>query len=143
MWRKNNPDMVRAAGRRNAASYVAANRDKVLAQRRARYHANAESRKAEHALWKRQNKDYNSAKQAERKLIAKQAKPAWADDKAIREFYRRADHETLRTGVKMHVDHIVPLISKKVCGLHCEFNLQLLPASENVRKGNRTWPDMP
>jgi hypothetical protein len=42
-----------------------------------------------------------------------------------------------------HVDHIVPLVSKFVCGLHCEANLQLLPGPENQRKGNRVWPDMP
>ncbi|XYI33445.1 hypothetical protein MNJPNG_14965 [Cupriavidus oxalaticus] len=71
------------------------------------------------------------------------AMPCWADIDRIRDVYARSHDCTLRTGVRHHVDHIVPLFNPLVCGLHVEWNLQILTAAENIRKHNRTWPDMP
>lgn len=54
----------------------------------------------------------------------------WADLNKIKEIY-----EACPKG--MQVDHIVPIKGKAVCGFHAEYNLQILPAVENQRKGNR------
>ena len=42
------------------------------------------------------------------------------------------------TGFKWHIDHIVPLCHRLASGLHNGYNLQVVPAAWNVKKGNRT-----
>lgn len=71
------------------------------------------------------------------------ATPSWANQKYISLFFEIAKLEEERTNRKCHVDHIVPLKSQLVCGLHTEQNLQVLFAKDNIVKGNRFWPDMP
>lgn len=63
------------------------------------------------------------------------ATPGWADRKKIRAIYDFASKHCY------HVDHIVPLNSPLVCGLHCEANLRVLHPNVNIRKGNLHWPD--
>ena len=53
--------------------------------------------------------------------------------KAIQELYLEAQYQTETTGVEHHVDHIQPL-SKG--GEHLLFNLQILPAEENLSKSD-------
>lgn len=48
-----------------------------------------------------------------------------------------------RSGMDVHVDHIVPVISDFVCGLNVPWNLAVIPAGPNMSKGNGWWPDCP
>ena len=59
------------------------------------------------------------------------AQPSWADKSAIIAVYQKAKD----TG--MTVDHIVPLIHPKVCGLHVSWNLRVVPLADNLSKGNK------
>lgn len=63
--------------------------------------------------------------------------PPWVCKKGINAWYKLARE----TGKE--VDHIVPLNSKYVCGLHCEDNFQLLTPDQNLAKSNHNWPDSP
>lgn len=66
--------------------------------------------------------------------------PAWADKKAIKAIYAEATRLTLETGVLHQVDHIIPITSPYVSGLHVAENLQVLTRKANAEKHNYFEP---
>jgi hypothetical protein len=74
--------------------------------------------------------------------MSNEAVPKWVNKKVIGYIYQMAMFFENIYDQKYHVDHIVPLVSNNVCGLHCEDNLQILTVAENLSKGNRRWLDM-
>ncbi len=95
------------------------------------------------ALHQKYRKKYAAAyteRHMARQAHIKKAMPSWADRKAIRDIYAASSARTKSEGIQYHVDHIIPLKGKNVCGLHVHYNLQVLEASENIRKYNRV-PD--
>lgn len=96
----------------------------------------AEDNPDRHNKIKKRWRDNNPGTKAKYKAAKKQAIPSWADQEIIRDFYLEAQYH------QMELDHIIPLQSNNVCGLHWEGNMQLLTKSENASKGNRYWPDM-
>lgn len=153
-WQEANPDKVRAAKRK----YDANNKEKVSEMKKRWQYANRKrmaelvmryARKnpdkvaARNAAWTKENLAWCAAKNARRHAAKLQATPAWANEFFISEAYDLAARRTKATGFKWHVDHVVPLQSKLVCGLHVENNLQVIPATVNLSKHNKHWPDMP
>jgi hypothetical protein len=66
--------------------------------------------------------------------------PPYADDEKIKTIYRISQIMTAITGIKHHVDHIIPMQGVKARGLHHEDNLQVLRAVDNIRKKNKFKP---
>jgi len=111
-------------------AYREANREKVYAYNKKYKENNPEKIKAWQKEYRENNRGIFTAIQAKRRARNLQATPAWVNLEAIKEIY-------VQCPKGYHVDHIVPLQGKNVCGFHVENNLQYLKAKENIRKGNR------
>lgn len=83
------------------------------------------------------NKGMFVANAAKRRADMISATPKWANKKSIKNIYIDASEMTKITGVEHHVDHVVPLRGRNVCGLHVENNLQIIAADINRKKSNR------
>jgi hypothetical protein len=123
-------------------SWYKTNKEAVAEKKKVYYQANKEAIAKQKSLHCKDNPHIYNAKSAKRRAKKIQATPAWANKEHIDSLYLIASINR-EGGYDIHVDHIVPLLSSLVCGLHCEANLQLIPAINNIIKGNRYWPDMP
>ncbi len=130
-------DKERWAARREAESQRNRAYRKANAERLAPLHREKAARR------RKQTPELVNAVNKARKAAQRNAIPAWADRKQISAIYRKAKELSAALGVELQVDHVVPLRSKLVCGLHTPDNLQLLAADLNHAKRHWSWPDMP
>lgn len=63
--------------------------------------------------------------------------PKWADKQKIRDIYKACKLITKESGIKHHVDHVIPVKGKKVSGLHVHTNLAIIKAVDNLKKSNK------
>jgi hypothetical protein len=139
-WRTVNPEYNAAYYAENKeaiseqqAAYRAANKEVISEKGAAYYAANREAISEYKSAWAKANRGKRNSAHARRRAAKKQATPAWLTAEQLKQI--EAIYKACPKG--FHVDHIVPLTSDIVCGLHVPWNLQILPASENIRKGNR------
>ena len=91
---------------------------------------NKDKIKQQNRRYKDRHKEFLCYRENLRRALKLKATPKWANLDKIKEIYNNCPDG-------YHVDHIIPLQGKNICGLHIETNLQYLPASENVKKSNK------
>jgi hypothetical protein len=90
--------------------------------------------------WKERNTVWTRADTKTRRRKHREATPPWLTRKQkseIRQLYQIAITMTQTTGEQYVVDHIVPLRSHEVCGLHVPWNLRVITQEENLKKSNK------
>jgi hypothetical protein len=140
------------------------NAERLRQKRREAYAANPDKEKLvakfRSAEWRKNNLGHEGSKIAKRaykknnpgKVLADTVKrraaklqrtPSWltSDDHWIMEqAYELASMRTKLFGFSWHVDHIIPLQGKLASGFHTPYNLQVIPAAENISKSNKFIP---
>jgi len=114
--------------REQYASYYLRNREQILARNK---------------IWRLDNRERRACSLARRRAAVLQRIPRWLSAEAIsqiKEVYARARQMSEASFLSYHVDHIYPLQGRYVSGLHVPENLQILLASENLKKSNKWTP---
>lgn len=99
--------------------------------------ANPEKRKVHRKNWRETNPEkqraYATAKCARRRKQINKIKLTAGEKLFVNEYYKLAA-ELTASGIRHEVDHIIPIAKG---GLHAPWNLQVLSAEDNRRKGAR------
>lgn len=126
-------------------TYYPKNKEKILARNKNLYYNNREKRLTQcreyrlnnlekdrlvKKLYKQNNRWKTNFDNARRRSAKTNATPKWVDLNKIKEVYKNCPKG-------YEVDHIIPLRSKIVCGLHVHWNLQYLTPSDNLKKSNK------
>lgn len=75
-----------------------------------------------------------------RRAIKIKATPKWLTEshwEQIRDKFKDRQRLSAASGETYHVDHVIPLNSPIVCGLHVPWNLRVLSEAENLRKASK------
>ena len=135
-WYLDNKDSVLASQK----IYSNKNKEKRSLQRRARYTIQKEYELKKNKEWRQNNKAAICAYSVKYQKSKINRTPSWLTKdnlKSIETEYELAAWCSKVMGIKYHVDHIVPLQGKQVSGLHVPWNLQVIPAVDNLIKSNQ------
>lgn len=143
-YRSRNPELDLSRSREyektKRPGYNEANKERIRERRREHRLRNIDSIKEYQKQWRAENKAvklHHSRLYEARKLGAT---PKWLSETEhlhIKCIYEVAAMRNRESDDSWHVDHVVPLRGKEVCGLHVPWNLRVIRAEENLKKGNR------
>lgn len=122
-----------------AKLYYSNNRESILKNVHEYSLKNKVKIKETEAIYRKVNKSQVNQWCSKRRSRKLQRTPSWLTKEHfldIEKFYDAAVKLTELTGEIYHVDHIVPLKGDRVSGLHVPWNLQVITAKENLKKGN-------
>jgi hypothetical protein len=135
--RKENPDATKIAWKKYYSTEKGRKKSNECSKR---YRLNPKNKekiaKSKYASKDKNRNLYNAISKTYSKRV-KSRIPSWQPAREIKEYYMESRN------LGLEVDHIVPITSSVVCGLHCIDNFQMLTREDNASKGNRHWPDMP
>jgi hypothetical protein len=123
--------------------YKTKNRETILQRNKDYAKGNSEKRKATMKAYRLANPE-KDAESVRRRQAAKMLRtPKWLTKNDIwmmQEAYHLARLRAKIFGFSWHVDHIIPLQGATVSGLHVPYNLQVIPAKQNLAKANKVNP---
>ena len=128
-WVEENREHVRAKGR----EYDFARREKVYEYRALRKEHIRSLENASHKKRYQANPGKYKAKSMLRHATKLQATPSWLTAEHLKEI--QIIYSECPAGY--HIDHIIPLQGEEVRGLHVPWNLQAIPALENLKKSTQ------
>ena len=131
-----NKSHIKELQRARARRWQEKNKQKAILQREEWSLKNKEKMDDYKKEWSKKNKDKRATWEANRRALKFRA-TIYLNVEAkeqIADLYKRAQVKTRDTGIRWHVDHIMPLTKG---GLHKPTNLQVVPGSWNMAKGNR------
>lgn len=114
--------------------------EKVCSLKRAYYGRHKERLLDEAKAYRSENRGLYVMLCQQRRTAIRRATPRYLSDAhrlEIREIYDQCAALNRRDPGSHHVDHIVPIQGDTVCGLHVPWNLRVITAQENTRKGNK------
>jgi len=92
------------------------------------------------ARWQKKNKGKVNANTRKYQAAKLKRTPTWLTSFELLHMqclYQVAAMRSKESNQKWHVDHIIPLQGENVSGLHVPWNLQVVPAEDNIKKSNK------
>lgn len=120
--------------------YIEENKEKVISSKKKYYYRNIEKIRQDWQDYRKKNQERERLRSTLKTKYRSLCVPKWLTEEQnnlIKNFYKSARELAIFHEEQYHIDHIEPLKGRNSCGLHVPWNLQILPAKENLSKGNK------